>query len=181
MSLKTIKSKKSIKCPSCGGYNIANLHGKWVRCLDCSEKFKVSRGIVNSIIDKDEYGKRRERSKKYRKNKFLARQSAILKNSQTVTEGEFGKRLQEAEIEFIPQWTYNVEGFAGIVDFYLPKYRLVLEVDGGYHLEEDQKLKDMEKHFICRKVLRKKVLRLTNKQALSLQMSEIMSLINKAI
>jgi very-short-patch-repair endonuclease len=181
-ALKETMTKKQSKfrCPKCGCRKMIECGGKWMSCEGCKKSSKASQCIATTKVDQKRHDRGLDRARNRRKDKFLTRQSAILKNCQTVTEGEFGKRLTEAEIEFIPQWTYNVEGFAGIVDFYLPKYKLVLEVDGGYHLEDDQKLKDMEKDFICRKVLQKKVLRLTNKQALSLEMSEIMSLINKA-
>ena len=177
MSNVSIKTKH--KCPKCGCSEMGNGKGHLMFCKGCGEKSKAVDCLPQRKVRKDRC-KAIAAAKHHRKNKFLTRQSAILKNCQTVTEGEFGKRLTAAKIEFIPQWTYNIQGFAGIVDFYLPKYKLVLEVDGGYHLEADQKLKDMEKDFICRTLLHKKVLRMTNKQALSLQMGEILSLIKTA-
>lgn len=52
-----------------------------------------------------------------------------------------------------------------IVDFYCHKLKLVVEVDGGYHLQNEQIIKDKERTKIleCNGL---KVIRFTNKQVL---------------
>ena len=45
---------------------------------------------------------------------------------------------------------YNEETFY-IVDFYLPDFNVVLEIDGGYHSTEEQKLKDKRREKFLRR------------------------------
>jgi very-short-patch-repair endonuclease len=49
-----------------------------------------------------------------------------------------------------------------IIDFYCPVKKLVIEVDGGQHYEEDCMQKDEERDEYLKKVLKLKVIRFTN-------------------
>ena len=59
-----------------------------------------------------------------------------------------------------PVYTY-------IADFYCHQLKLVVEVDGGYHAEEDQKIKDEERTRALEAV-GVKVIRFTNEEVLDI-------------
>jgi len=70
------------------------------------------------------------------------------------------------------------KGFIGkfnhvIVDFYLPKHKLCIEIDGGYHNTEEQKKKDTNRDNYLIKMRRFRVVHLTNEEAISIKQSEI--------
>ncbi len=168
---RTNKTKPT--CPKCHGRNIADGKGKKMVCINCHHEFQI-------VTDREAREKRDraiDNQKKYQARKWLKKQTKRLRNSPTGAEAEFGRRLAAKFIPFISQWSYDVEGFMGICDFLLPNHNVIIEVDGGYHLEEEQQLKDAEKDFICEKLLKKRVLRITNKQAMFLSMDKILVLI----
>lgn len=68
-----------------------------------------------------------------------------------------------------------------IVDFFLPDYNIVLEIDGGYHSEIMQKIKDEERIKRLRKLGIKKVERLTNFECVETEFTrnKIVTILNK--
>lgn len=59
---------------------------------------------------------------------------------------------------------FSIKGF--VVDFYCPRIKTAVEVDGGYHTSDDQILYDKERDHIL-SGLGIKVIRVTNKEVLS--------------
>jgi len=112
---------------------------------------------------------------------FLTKKAAQLRLHPTKSEVIFTRKLEELGIKFIFQHVFLHGDICGISDFYLPDERIVIEIDGGYHLDEDQKTKDLEKDFICETILRKKVMRFTNKQAMFLSIQQIGVLIQAKV
>jgi very-short-patch-repair endonuclease len=108
---------------------------------------------------------------------FLAKKANELRKYPTAAERMLKTKLEKLEIEYVFQYAYYYRGAAGICDFYLPSYNLLIEVDGGYHLEEEQKKKDDVKDVVCRDNLNKPILRLTNKQAIYLSKNLIKTMI----
>ncbi len=49
-----------------------------------------------------------------------------------------------------------------VVDFYCPTKRLVIEVDGSQHYEEENIVKDKEREYFLKRTLNLKVLRFNN-------------------
>ena len=88
---------------------------------------------------------------------------AELLNRQTPSELKFAKMLQEHEIAFIPQKAFCSKGMSCIVDFYLPKYKLCVEIDGPYHFEDDQFEKDQHRDRYLTFTRRLGVLRIPNR------------------
>ena len=88
---------------------------------------------------------------------------AELLSRQTPSELKFAKMLQEHEIAFIPQKGFTSQGMTCIVDFYLPKYKLCIELDGGYHFEQEQIKKDENRDYYLTKIRRFAVARIPNK------------------
>lgn len=96
--------------------------------------------------------------KKYKAEEF--REDLIKK--QTEAEKRFKIVLKLLQIEYEFQKIFYTETTFFIADFYLPKYKVVYEIDGGYHNEKKQKIKDDNRSKELKKFVRQ-VYRLTNK------------------
>jgi len=80
-------------------------------------------------------------------NKNLKEFSRHLRNHSTLGEILLWKQLRAGSMK---GYTFNRQKPLGyyIVDFYCKPLNLVIEVDGGYHFEEKQKIKDNERQKI---------------------------------
>src|SRR3990167_2175951 len=83
-----------------------------------------------------------------------------LKKKATKQELVFKKYLEELGIKFIFQKGF-LKPFHRIADFYIKKYRLIIEIDGGYH--QDCIEKDFYKDEVWRR-LKFRTLRILNEQ-----------------
>jgi very-short-patch-repair endonuclease len=81
-----------------------------------------------------------------------------LKNKATKQELIFKNYLEEKRIKFIFQKGF-LKPFHRIVDFYIKRYRLIVEIDGGYHKDIAEKDKYKDKTW-----RRFKTLRILNEQ-----------------
>ena len=86
-------------------------------------------------------------------DKFTQKQSVcskrrnILLKRQTRSEIEFAKLLDSLKIKYIAQKGFIVGNNFCIVDFYAPEYKTCIELDGGYHYEESQIKRDLNRDF----------------------------------
>ncbi len=80
-------------------------------------------------------------------NKNLKAFSRHLRNNSTLGEILLWKQLRAGGIK---GYSFNRQKPLGnyIVDFYCKALNLVIEVDGGYHYEEEQKLQDKERQLL---------------------------------
>ena len=80
-------------------------------------------------------------------NKNLKEFSRKLRNNSTLGEILLWKQLRGGKIR---GYTFNRQKPLAnyIVDFYCKSLRLVIEVDGGYHFEEEQQILDKERQQI---------------------------------
>lgn len=80
-------------------------------------------------------------------HKYLKAFSRKLRNHSTLGEVLLWKQLRAGSVR---GYTFNRQKPLGkyIVDFYYKPLNLVIEVDGGYHFEEKQKIKDKERQEI---------------------------------
>ncbi len=130
--------------------------------------------------EKQEYNprvKRRKRKKWLKDGAFMQQKRAELTKRPTGSEIEFRKKLAELGIEHVFQWGLFHKGFRGIADFYIEKYNLVVEVDGGYHISHEQRIKDLIRDKVLRQNMRHKVLRLDNREARNISLKELRYLI----
>jgi very-short-patch-repair endonuclease len=80
------------------------------------------------------------------KQKTLAGRRKKLLLTRTKCELQVEQRLKEAGIRFIAQKGFILGNNYCIADFYLPRpYKAVIEIDGGYHGTEKQKIRDRSK------------------------------------
>ena len=80
-------------------------------------------------------------------NKNLKEFSRKLRNNSTLGEILFWQKLRAASMM---GYTFNRQKPLGryIVDFYCKPLKLVIEIDGSYHFEEEQKIKDKKREDI---------------------------------
>jgi leucyl-tRNA synthetase len=77
------------------------------------------------------------------KQKTLFDRLSKLRENATPSELAFRLLLDKANIKYIFQKGFINGNFYCIVDFYLPKpYKIVIEIDGGYHSTPEQQRKD---------------------------------------
>ena len=98
----------------------------------------------------------------------------------TGAESVFAQKLDNLKIVYEQQWVVKYVGIDAIYDFYLPKMRLLVEVDGGYHGTDEQQQTDRIKDFIATKKLKRQILRISNEDAICLSDADIKTLIEDA-
>ena len=84
-----------------------------------------------------------------------------LKRNPTPSEVMFADRLRSAGIQFRVQQKL---GYV-IADFTIPSRMLVIEIDGGYHLDDQQQWRDRQRDDLLAKVGWLTTIRLTNQEA----------------
>lgn len=95
---------------------------------------------------------------------------ATLITNQTEAEKKTKIILKLLKIEYTFQKIFfykNQEGFTRFyfADFYLPKYNMILEVDGGYHNTREQKIEDSKRTAILKVINKVKgVIRIKNEE-----------------
>ena len=122
--------------------------------------------------------KEKNRAEKQYKQ-FIEDKTEELKKFPTAAEVALKDKLDKLQISYEFQWSFYYRGYAGICDFYLPTQNLIIEVDGGYHSKEEQRIKDRIRNQVCADNLGKPILRITNKQVFNISDSELISLIEK--
>jgi len=132
---------------------------------------------VLKVLQKRRVGllSKREKKEYYNKQRGFAFQNskkkaeefrAELIQKQTYAEKALKIFLKECDINYKFQHILYYEGVTGvkffIVDFFLPKENVVLEVDGGYHNEKEQKKLDKKRTSILKANGVGKIYRFTN-------------------
>lgn len=122
---------------------------EWQDILASSDIKEVKRILRAALARKDEaelnrilrINKAKELSKKRLKDKAEDFRSDLIKK-QTRSEARMKVALKELNVKYEFQKIFYTEKSFYIVDFYLPEYNVVIEVDGGYHNDKEQKVKD---------------------------------------
>jgi very-short-patch-repair endonuclease len=102
------------------------------------------------------------------KQKSLPARIKKLRDNATPAEKHINKLFEQAPYEVIFQKGFIAYEYYCIVDFYLPFYKVCLEIDGGYHLDPEQVSKDRRKDQYLTETRHCLVKRLTNEQALAI-------------
>jgi len=100
-----------------------------------NKKNSRKKGIKKKEVQK-EYISLEERAEKFRED--------LIKN-QTTAEIKFKAHLKHLNINYIFQKIFYMDKSFYIVDFYLPKYKTIIEIDGRYHNTKDQKNLDRKR------------------------------------
>nr|WP_206071272.1 endonuclease domain-containing protein [Nonlabens sp. Ci31] len=91
------------------------------------------------------------------------RNAAKLRDSMTEAELKLWEYLKTKPLGFKVRRQHPIAGF--ILDFYCHKLRLSIEIDGGYHLKSEQRIKDKERRIYLEKLGISEI-RFTNHQVL---------------
>lgn len=94
---------------------------------------------------------------------FLKKEANRMKKNPTPAEEEMKKCLENAKIRFQFQSIKFSKGTYRIFDFYIPKHRLVIEVDGEYHNPTYDEKRDKQVHQHHHSLT---ILRFSNKEVL---------------
>lgn len=112
--------------------------------------------------------KKRKISKEKVKSSTQQRAQSYKKQNikkQTKSETKMQLILKKFNFQVEPQKIFycEKENFY-LADFYLPKLKIVIEVDGKYHNKEEQKIKDAYKDHFYTKKKKLKLIRITNEK-----------------
>ena len=126
--------------------------------------------------NRSEYFRRRSIILKERK-KIARNRIYKLRKNPTKFENIFKRRLTRLKYKFIFQKAFYNEWYFCIVDFYIPKYKVAIELDGIHHYNNfEQKKKDAgHEKYLKKKGIR--VIRLRNEVALSIRAKELHNII----
>ena len=113
------------------------------------------------------------------KYRLLDKRKKMLRQNATLSELKIKEKLKLCNIRAMFQKGFILGKNFCIVDFYIPKYRLVLEIDGEYHNTIKQKARDENRDYYLSKQRKRTVLHLTNDFADSLSVEQLTSLIGR--
>lgn len=111
------------------------------------------------------------------KQKTLFKRQKSLREHSTKSELVFLEKLKKLNVKFIFQKGFIEGPNYCIVDFYLPKLKLVIEVDGGYHDTPKRKKRDENVNDYLRSYRHFRVLRITNHLAESISLKDLKALL----
>ena len=122
--------------------------------------------LMNREFKKHKARLKRKKAKKATEKTIKGFQ-AELKDRATPAEKQFKKILNSIHIAYDFQRIIRSKKQHYIVDFYLPEYHVVIEIDGGYHDNPEQIKKDEQraKNLQANKIVAR-VLRFTNDEVL---------------
>ena len=135
---------------------------------------KIGKTLKKKIKEQERYEKRKQakeshrahRNELTRKISLEKRQSLI--DNQTHAEKLFKAKLKAINIAYeFKKIVYTKRSFY-ILDFYLPDYQLVIELDGKYHEDKKQKIKDNERTEELKTLGFTKIKRFSNDKALKI-------------
>ena len=96
----------------------------------------------------------------------ISKYRAELLRRLTPSEIEFKNLLDENSIKYVMQKGFCTKGLSCIVDFYIPKYKCCVEIDGGYHKTPEQRAKDNIKNHYLTKIRNFRLIRIDNELVL---------------
>ena len=97
---------------------------------------------------------------------------------QTTSEKKFKAKLKVLKVRYEFQKIIYYKASYYIVDFYLPEYGVIFEIDGGYHLTLSQIKKDKVRSINLNKVGYKNILRYSNEEAINITELDLRSRID---
>lgn len=115
---------------------------------------------------------------KTKQKEYIADLINQLRLNATKAELFFKGKLDELEIVHEFQYRVNTKKSFIVADFYIAPLNMVVELDGGYHNEPEQQIKDSEKDEVYRSK-KLKVLRMTNEQVYYFDFNELKVSANK--
>ena len=109
-------------------------------------------------------------------NLAIKRKEELIQKS-TIAEKIIKHKLKELDIKFEFQKIIKNNKYFRIVDFYIPEYNLILEIDGDYHLDKKQKESDEKRTYYLTLLGYNKILRIDNIKAKNISNNDLLILI----
>lgn len=140
-----------------------------------SENSEVCKNILNKAercVQFKTGSKKKVKRKPIKDNTIILENRIALANkrrkeliaNQTVYEKNVKAHLESLEIEYeFQKIMFTLDNYFYIVDFYLPGYNIILEVDGRHHKKEGQKKRDNKRSRELKKLGIEAIIRLPNK------------------
>jgi very-short-patch-repair endonuclease len=104
---------------------------------------------------------------------FITNRRKDLLSKRTPSELEFGPKLKQTGFKYLTQFPTRNTPTIYFIDFYIPKYKLAIEIDGGYHNKPEQIRKDKNRTYELGKYEGITVIRFTNKESNKLTVEEL--------
>ena len=141
----------------------------WDRLQDCGNYSQASIKLAKKAARKAA-----KKTEKKKTKQIIAGYQKELIERATTAEGTFKNILNSLDIQFEFQKVIKTKKRHYIVDFYLTQYHCIVEIDGGYHNDHDQRLKDKTRASdLKQSLIVAKIVRLTNKEVESDQCANI--------
>ena len=113
------------------------------------------------------------------KQRLCAKRRVDLISRATPAELHTKQLLDELKIKYVFQKGFIVGNNFCIVDFYLPRpYRICLEIDGEYHQEPKQQIRDKSREDYLHNKRGFNILRISNTNILSMNSEQLSKLIS---
>lgn len=110
---------------------------------------------------------------------LLSLRQKRLRRYMTAAERRILSLFRTNHVKVIPQKGFMTNNAFFIVDFYIPRRRIVIEIDGSVHDNPQQKSRDAWKDLFLKKEKHiRKIIRISNSRAFSIMPTELMALIN---
>ena len=163
---------------------IAEVNGRQC-CKNCLHKYadkrttkkvlKAYRRFVSEVTAKRKRSCRDSFGSVNKKTALASRRVPALRNRATQAEWNFKGKLEALKIPFKFQRAFIKKGGFVIVDFYIPRKKLVIEIDGGYHNTPEQKGKDTWKERYLLDNYGIQTIRFSNEQAGVISVEELLN------
>jgi very-short-patch-repair endonuclease len=138
--------------------------------------------ILNAIAPKKTLSKvdkvrMRKRGLLKHDEEWVTKRRNNLLDNKTEFEKEFGKKLKDTEFKFVTQFPTKNTPDMYFLDFYIPVYKLGIELDGGQHYTEEGLVKDRIRSKDILKYEGIKIIRFSNTKSTKLTVEELKSII----
>lgn len=124
-----------------------------------SKKTKLTKKEIKARTLKN---KQKKEYKKIKTHELANQRASELRKNSTLSEKKFKVYLKLNNYNYVFQYPVYPKKSFFIVDFFLPKERLVIEIDGGYHKDRKISTKDKLRDKIILEECGFKTLRITN-------------------
>jgi very-short-patch-repair endonuclease len=130
------------------------------------------RKIIRKIIQEQKRKKPKRDKEMRRKFKLCGERIQGLRTRATPAERRFRGFLCYGKVKFKFQRAFIKKGGFVIADFYLPQKKLVIEIDGGYHLTPAQQSKDKWKDRYLKDNYDIDTMRFTNERVFKMHIND---------
>jgi very-short-patch-repair endonuclease len=145
---------------------------KYCKQCACQNSTPADRKVIRGIIHAKKKARPKRDKEMRRKLKLCGDRIRGLRERATPAERRFRGFLCHSKIKFKFQRAFIKKGGFVIADFYLPQKKLVIEIDGGYHLTPAQQSKDKWKDRYLKDNYGIDTMRFTNERVFEMHITD---------